>query len=120
MSGDLRECPFCGGEPASISRLGRIPFVECSKCAIEISGATEARAITAWNTRTDTNSDLLEALERCTDSLEAELHARYPVEAEGHWPYPVMKRRYERDMQDVFDARTAIAKYRALIEEQGL
>lgn len=56
--------------------------------------------------------ELLEALEAVTDSLEAELQARYPVEAEGHSPYPDMKRRFDRDMAEVAAARAAIAKAR--------
>lgn len=56
--------------------------------------------------------ELYEALVACADSLEAELQARYPVEAEGHSPYPAMKRRYDRDMEEVSKARVALAKAR--------
>ena len=56
------------------------------------------------------NEALRELLERVTDSLEAELQARYPIEAEGHAPYLGMKRRYDRDMAEVHEARAALTK----------
>lgn len=47
----LKPCPFCGGTPRKIVREGRLPFVECRACNIEMSGWTEDAAIAAWNTR---------------------------------------------------------------------
>ena len=58
--------------------------------------------------------ELLEALECVTDSLEAEIQARYPVEAAGRSPYPTIKRRYDRDMAEVTAARAAIARAKGL------
>jgi hypothetical protein len=60
----------------------------------------------------DVGDGLVEALKACADSLEAELQARYPVEAEGHSPYPTMKRRFDRDMDEVRAARAILAKAR--------
>lgn len=46
------------------------------------------------------------ALNECADDLEAELRARYPEETIE--AYPSERRRFERDMRSVLNARLAI------------
>ncbi len=81
MSGDkLTACPFCGGEAEmSYYAKGSSPdvaghYVECSSCSaggepFDIQGEmpdrveyTKAKATAAWNTRTNTTTELVEAL----------------------------------------------------------
>ena len=61
MSIELKPCPFCGGE-AVLQAIDFEPdyddlpiwWVRCSSClaeTAEFTGATEAEAIAAWNTR---------------------------------------------------------------------
>ena len=56
--------------------------------------------------------DLFEALTDCADELEGEIVARY-VHADG--VHPAMQHKYDRDMQTVIDARTAITALRAQV-----
>jgi hypothetical protein len=53
--------------------------------------------------------EMLKALEVVTDSIEAEIEARYPPEIKEH---PAMMRRYEQDMEEVKEARAIISKAR--------
>jgi hypothetical protein len=46
-----------------------------------------------------------EALKECADDLESEVEAHYPRPN----PYPMEKRRYDRDMEPVRHARSALA-----------
>jgi Lar family restriction alleviation protein len=67
---ELKPCPFCGGE-------GKIEYdyydsplywVQCVNCSsVTNTFLTEAEAITAWNTRTDTERD--ELREVCKELL---------------------------------------------------
>ena len=65
MSGDLRSCPFCGGEPI-LRDHDMWPM--CSACQCEGPGTSfgisRKRAITLWNTR---------ALDPAVAALEAEV-----------------------------------------------
>mgnify|MGYP003337478586 CR=1 FL=1 len=53
------------------------------------------------------NENLANRLKECADDLEAEINARY---ANTQDTYPSEKRRYDRDMQKVIDARVWIEK----------
>ena len=55
MMGDVRKpCPFCGGEDAMMGGTFRDDWMTCLDCnAAGPYCATEAEAITAWNTRAE-------------------------------------------------------------------
>ena len=61
MSGvGLKPCPFCGGAKVATYEDDEIGawFAQCrSHCDASVSGTTEHRAITAWNTRTHERTD---------------------------------------------------------------
>lgn len=59
-----------------------------------------------------TGERVFEALTDCADELEGEIVARY-VHADG--VHPAMQHKYDRDMQTVIDARTAITTLRAQV-----
>ncbi len=68
----IQACPFCGGEAKLSSALieASVYCVACGAGITEPHGAKlndktgDRKAITAWNTRTSSTAELLEALER--------------------------------------------------------
>ena len=67
MSMELKPCPFCGGEATIEPKnwAGRDYIgVFCNECLIFQDGrsATDAEAITAWNTRTNSQDALIAEL----------------------------------------------------------
>lgn len=61
---DLKNCPFCGGEPLQgkhwVTWCDREYVVAC-ECGAARSGDTKSEAITAWNTRADGWQDIADA-----------------------------------------------------------
>lgn len=55
MTGKMKRCPFCGGEPSlSFNNLLRITFVRCYRCGVNASFIThekKADTIRCWNRR---------------------------------------------------------------------
>lgn len=70
--GELKACPFCGGEAAveSESCGWRVHCIErgCHTAGPWPDDCTEAEAITAWNHRT-VDTELLEALKNAREAL---------------------------------------------------
>ena len=70
---ELKNCPFCGGEPLQgkhwVTWCDREYVVAC-ECGAARSGDTKSEAITAWNTRTDGWQDIADAPR---DGTEADL-----------------------------------------------
>ncbi len=53
MSEELKACPFCGGEQTATAPELLGWWAGCKACSGGIGHATEAEAITSWNTRAD-------------------------------------------------------------------
>ena len=50
ISGELRECPFCGGKKIILNQW--LMSVRCKDCGVSTEPTeTEAEAIAAWNKR---------------------------------------------------------------------
>ena len=58
---------------------------------------------------------VIEVLKECADDLESEVEAHYPRPN----PYPMEKRRYDRDMEPVRHARSALAAIDAAGKGEG-
>lgn len=73
----LLPCPFCGGaakltdhEDCDVG--GR--WVVCTPCGAARWGDQPDEAIAAWNTRTNTNTELVEALREIAAGVEKRMH----------------------------------------------
>jgi Lar family restriction alleviation protein len=55
MMDKLKPCPFCGGEAFVVTVAE--PSVQCLTCPTSMVGETDAEAIAAWNTRTQSGSN---------------------------------------------------------------
>ncbi|RYG88645.1 MAG: hypothetical protein EON59_03860 [Alphaproteobacteria bacterium] len=123
MSGDLKPCPFCGANPhrglekVRHCQLHGDPLQDfsfwCPRGHAKVTASTEAEAITAWNTRTDTNSDLLEALAPFA-ALADEMDR---VGATHRMPPAEIRRAAQ--YAHCHAARDAISKHRALIDSDN-
>ncbi|WP_409233837.1 Lar family restriction alleviation protein [Novosphingobium sp. MMS21-SN21R] len=78
--GELKACPICRDDPL-IRNRGGAWGVNCAGSdpshLIWVYGATEAEAITAWNTRT-VDTELLEALKALVEIVDDQLCGDFP------------------------------------------
>jgi hypothetical protein len=69
----LKPCPFCGGD-AKLKTREELAYIQCVNVEIHramfVDGADDAKAIAAWNTRTDlSQAAVAAALERAADAI---------------------------------------------------
>ena len=110
-------CPFCGGEATLNERLrDGYRFVECESCAFGLCAErTEAEAIAAWNTRTQSAA--------ASDAQVAELREALE-KAQGvlRWAEPKMARLDDSDRLDraAHDISTILARAKATSDGEGV
>lgn len=105
---ELKSCPFCGSNTASVSDNGRglIFHVRCDKCRAAGPGERCASdAIAAWNTRTP-SPEPRDASERISGAVSrlCDLHKKMLDAVEAKRPYPVSIRLGSSDLDTVLNA----------------